>query len=149
MRTLDRQRALPIEHAQHNQDQAEPGAVDAAERSERQLPDRVPLSLPRGAEADVDQADRAPATSERRGRRDAPGDEGREARKRKKPVEDLAAARRDIDVGDSCACQALQLGSERTAEREQHQHGEERATRLVDVGEDLRRKACCIRPRLT
>jgi len=128
MRTLDRQRAPPIEHAQHNQDQAEPGSVDAAECSERQLPDRVALGLPRRAEANVDQADRAPATSERRGPRDAPGDERGQTREREKPVEDFAAARRDIDVGDSCANQPTVGTPGRTAEREQHQHGEERAT---------------------
>ena len=69
----------------------------------------------------------------------------RKGRSTHHPIEGDTAAGRDIDVGDGCAISLVENSLRRTTEREQNQHRVERATALVDVGEDARGEACEVR----
>jgi hypothetical protein len=138
---------------------SEPRSVDSSKGLERQLLDRVALDGPSLAKADVAQADRSCEGREQSARtvlrkrieaRLTPGEKGRESRKGKEPIEDSSTGGGDVDVGDLFERKPWSVsglnneqgaGSTEEAYRtpcEDEQNRPERATTLVDVGEDLR-----------
>lgn len=98
---------------QDDEDETSPGSVDTEHGSEGKLPNIVTLSLPCSSESNVAQTNTAP------------GEQGRETGKSQEPVEDVTAARADVDVGDR-------------AKDQDGDNGPQRPTRLVNVGEDSR-----------
>lgn len=93
---------------EHDQPQADPAAVHAADGLEGDLVDCVAVEGPRAAETDVREADAAP------------GEESGQAREGEQPVEDDGALGVEVDIGQA-------------PEDQDDADAPERAARAVDV----------------
>lgn len=97
---------------QNTQNQSNPGAPNTKDGAEGELIKGVAVILPGRAEADMGQAD------------GAPGEESGQTGQSLEPVEHLRTVVVDVDIAEA-------------SKQQQDDHGEQRATRAIDIGEDL------------